>query len=465
MRGTSAPNGVLAFLGVPFAEPPVGDRRFGVPVPASWEGVRDATSFGPTAPQPAAAMGFGPDLAPGDDFLHVNVHTPSVDGALPVLVWIHGGGMVAGSNRDAWTQGDRLAARGMVVVSVQYRLGVDGFLPIDGAPHNRGVLDWRAALAWVHDNVAAFGGDPSQVTIGGQSAGSAACGILLADRTVDHLFGRVVAMSGVPWNISTVEHSTSRAEDLCARLGVDRTVDGLGAVPMDRLYEVQQELAPIAGIGTSKDALSAFHDTATLVGWLGPMIDGDVVPVHPMDALRHDVELLIGSTADEMDALMGFYGGAVTHDDALDALERIEVVDGARWLDRYESPTAALGAALTAISFRVPSLRVAEAVRQAHVYTVTWQPPGPLGAVHGIDLPYAFDHADADNVSFFCGGATPPRSLADDMSGALVRFVQTGDPGWPAYAGGRDVMGFEPPASVLRRDPDALAREVFAAIR
>jgi para-nitrobenzyl esterase len=477
VRGLGTEGG-YAFLGVPYAAPPVGPLRFAPPVPPRrWRGVRDATRFGPTAPQSTRTTPLvKPTIIEGDDCLHVNVHTPDLGPArLPVLVWIHGGGMVMGCNADAWIQGARLSARGIVVVSINYRLGVDGFLPLPDAGANRAVLDWRAALAWVQDNVAGFGGDPDRVTIGGQSAGSAACLTLLADARHHQAFRRVVAMSGVPWNLVDLATAEARADELADRVGVDRTAAGLASVPYDRLFEVQTAMAPIGGITGLGDPLTAFHDVAGTRTWLGPVPDGDVVPVPPLDAIaagtgsEHD--LLVGSTHEEMDALIGVFGTNIDRAAAVDALRRVGLTGPAvrRWLDALgdRSPGHALGAALTAMSFGLPVLRVAEArfgaAAPTFVYEVTWHPSTPLGAVHAIDLPYAFDLLDAENVDLFAGGV-PPASLADDLSSALVRFVADGDPGWPRYrADERATMAFDLPSTV-RHDPARVAREVFASL-
>ena len=397
-------------------------------------------------------------------------------GRLPVLVWIHGGGMVMGCNADAWTQGARLSARGIVVVAINYRLGVDGFLPLPDAAPNRAVLDWRAALSWVQENIAGFGGDPDWVTIGGQSAGSAACLTLLADPRHSGAFQRVIAMSGVPWNLVDLAAAEARGDELADRLGVDRTTTGLASVPYDRLFEVQTAMAPIGGIAELGDPLTSFHDVAGSRTWLGPVPDGDVVPVAPLDAIaagagaEHD--LLIGSTHEEMDALIGIFGGNVDRGAAAAALRRVGLTGpGAeRWLDTLgdRSPGHVLGAALTAMSFGMPVLRVAEARFAApgptFVYEVTWHPSTPLGAVHAIDLPYAFDVLDAENVDLLAGGV-PPISLAADLSTAFVRFVVDGDPGWPRYRDGeRATMAFDLPSTV-RQDPARVTREVFASLR
>ena len=380
--------------------------------------------------------------------------------------------MALGCNADAWTQGERLAARGVVVVAINYRLGVDGFLSLRDAVPNRGVLDWNAALMWVHDNIAAFGGDPGKVTVGGQSAGSFACLTLLADQRTSGLFRRAVAMSGIPFNLSTQAEADIQAEELAARLGVERTADGLASVPYDRLFEVQLELAPLAGIVPSDPALKVFADMARWNLWLGPVPDGEVMPVEPLTGIAAGAgaaqELLVGSTVNEMDSLMEILAGGIDRATAVAALAGIGLDAPAidRWFEaRGDCPPAeVLGAALTAINITRPVQTAAEARFAApaatFVYEVAWQPPTPLRAVHAIDLPYMFDTTDADGVALMAGGEPPP-SLTKDMSSALVGFVTDGDPGWPRYNEvDRATMSFDLPSTV-RHDPGRVVREVF----
>ena len=187
------PGASAAFLGIPFAQAPVGDLRFAAPVPPEpWEGIRDALEYGATAQRGDPGITLIPEPSvPGESTLNVNVFTPApgeTDAALPVLVYIHGGGYTAGSPASPWYDGRAFNRDGVVTVSVSYRLGFDGFGHIPGAPSNRGVRDWIAALEWVRDNIAAFGGDPSRVTIAGQSAGGGAVLTLLGMPAAQHLF-------------------------------------------------------------------------------------------------------------------------------------------------------------------------------------------------------------------------------------------------------------------------------------
>ncbi len=223
-------DGAHVFLGIPYAAPPLGANRFGVPVPPEkWDGMRECRAYGPTAPQRDPGMTIIPEpVEPGDDFLNLNIFTPDVgDAKLPVFVYIHGGGFVSGCNRSPWYRGTRFARDGVVVVTIGYRLGVEGFLDIEGAPPNRAVLDWIAALEWVHENIANFGGDASNVTIGGQSAGSAACLTLMVNPRAKGLLHRVIAMSGTSDTRMPREALTEAAAKLASELGVAPSRDDL----------------------------------------------------------------------------------------------------------------------------------------------------------------------------------------------------------------------------------------------
>ena len=237
LRG-SREAGLAVFRGIPYAEPPVGALRFAAPRPVrGWAGVRAAVSYGPPPPQGGL---FGMDElareAAGDDWLTVNVWSPDpAPGAgLPVLVWIHGGAYAIGTSSLPEYDGGRLAAGGVVVVTFNYRLGVEGFAQIDGAPANRGLLDQVAALQWVRDNIRAFGGDPDRVTVFGQSAGGGSVAALLAMPRAAGLFRRAVAQS-VPGTFFSPELAADIAAACAAELGVRPTAADLSAVDPARL--------------------------------------------------------------------------------------------------------------------------------------------------------------------------------------------------------------------------------------
>ena len=212
----------LRFLGIPFAESPAAAGRFAAPAaPGRWDGIRDALSYGATSPQPDRGVTLIPEpIIAGDNELNLNVFTPDLGPArLPVLVWIHGGGFFGGCNASPWYRGGPFARDGVVLVSINYRLGAEGFLEVPGAPANRAVRDWVRALEWVQENIAAFGGDPGRVTIAGQSAGGAACAALLGVPAARGLFRGAACMSGAQALMQTPEGVRAVAAQMAGHLG------------------------------------------------------------------------------------------------------------------------------------------------------------------------------------------------------------------------------------------------------
>ncbi|MET0782437.1 MAG: carboxylesterase family protein [Microbacterium sp.] len=439
--------GSAAFLGIPFAQPPTGELRFAAPVPPEpWEGVRDAVEYGATAkrekpgevtliPEPAVA---------GDSTLNVNVFTPAPgdpEAALPVLVYIHGGGFTEGSPASPWYDGAAFNRDGVVTVTVSYRLGFDGFGHIAGAPSNRGVRDWLAALEWVRENIAAFGGDPARVTIAGQSAGGGAVLTLLGMPAAQGLFHAVWALSPA---ISDVPGE--RARTLSAKLanlaGIAPTRDGFAAVSEARLAELQETAAS----HDSKDPLAPIH--ALLEDGLtwGPMVDGDLIPRPTLDSLRagtgSGIPLVLGATDDEF---------TMATDGAKNKLRLVPVslalgklkLDPARRktyllansAQRRKGTAAVLGRYVTDAIFRVGVVRVAEARQSAPtwVYRFSWSSPVIGWACHCLDVPFWFDCLDAERVGAIAGDA-PPRALAAALHGSAVSFIRDGEPGWPTWS-------------------------------
>src|SRR5580692_8175601 len=243
VRG-SVENGAVVFRGIPFAKAPVGALRFQAPAPPEpWEGVRDATAFGPRAPQaPFPGMPAVPASEDTGDWLTLNVWTPDVAAkTLPVLVWIHGGAYLFGSAADDGYDGSRFARAGAVFVSCNYRLGMEGFAQIPGAPANRGLLDAIAALRWVKDNIERFGGAPAHVTVFGESAGAGVIAALLAMNDASGLFNRAIAQS-VPGTFFSPDLAGSVTDAVAAAAGLPVTYDALaGADPM-RLVAAQMDV-------------------------------------------------------------------------------------------------------------------------------------------------------------------------------------------------------------------------------
>lgn len=425
------------YLGIPYAAAPVGERRFAVPQrPRRWEGVRDATSYGPTAPQPARQQTVIPEPTyPGDDYLNLNVFTP-VDGGekLPVLFWIHGGGFFAGSSASPWYRGESFARNGIVTVSFNYRLGVEGFLRLEDAPANRGVLDWIFALEWVRENISSFGGDPDNVTVAGQSAGGAAASLLLSVEAARGLFRRALSMSGTPAFASSPEAAADVTASLSSRLSVRPDTVGLSSVGQKVLVDAVDALMGDGSLTRTKPGLA-----------LAPYTDGELIPADPVASLGRDpargVALVVGSTSQEFNAAGGLIPSGQTGEELRRWVEALGVLPDrtGRYLGSQGTSDASqiAGQAVTDAFFRVPLVRVCEARRSApsptFVYEFRWRSPVPgIGAVHCIDVPFAFDTLDAAGVREVAGD-DPPQELADDVHGALVAFVKGGDPGWPAF--------------------------------
>ncbi|MER6514300.1 carboxylesterase family protein [Nonomuraea sp. NPDC001636] len=424
-----AEEGGLAFLGVPYAAPPFGEHRFGAPVPPPpWDGVRPAVTRGPAAPQAAGAdIGlYAPDVfETGDDCLNLDVRTPGAGGTgLPVLVWIHGGAFSIGGNGAAWHQGHRFARDGVVCVAVNYRLGFEGFLALDDAPLNRGVLDWLAALEWVRDNIAAFGGDPGNVTVAGQSAGAAAVATLLTMPRAEGLFRRAIVMSGSATLVAGEQEARDHARALAARLGIAPTRSSFAALPPEALVAAQPP--PLTG------GSGGLNDSVPVK----PVVDGDLIPAVPLDALRAGagghVPLLVGCTSQEADVFVRGMAAGLDEAAARAALDHLGVQVDEPGL----TPAERVGRAVTRHLFTRETCWIREA-RPAYGYEFRWESPvespaggGRVGAVHNLDLPFVFDVLDAPGVARTAGPGAP-QTLADAMHAAWVRFARTGDPGWP----------------------------------
>ncbi|GAB1688559.1 carboxylesterase/lipase family protein [Krasilnikovia sp. M28-CT-15] len=443
--------GVAAFRGIPFAEPPVGALRFAAPRPVGgWSGVREALSYGPPPPQGGH---FGMDTlsldAGGDDWLTVNVWSPEPDpgAGLPVMVWIQGGGYEIGMSSLPEYDGGRLARDGgVVVVTFNYRTGIEGFAQIEAAPANRGLLDQVAALEWVRDNIRAFGGDPERVTVFGQSAGGGSVAALLAMDRASGLFRRAIAQS-VPGTFFSPELAADIAAACAAELGLRPTVADLSSV------DPRQLPAAANAVGAKMDQWAArWGQPAHSAVLFSPVVDGEVLAVTPWQALGEgacrDIELLVGHTRDEYRLFTAINGllGTVSEEQAANALAVFAPgPDGAcRYRDAYPAadPNELYELVHSDWLFRMPSLHLAEAQTaargRAHVYELTWSAPGmggALGACHGLDVPLVFGNLDRGQPAMLIGGTPSPEAeaLSARMRAAWACFAAHGDPGWPAY--------------------------------
>jgi len=456
-----------AFLGIPFAQAPVGDLRFAAPVPPEpWPGVRDAVAFGPTAQRGDPGVTLIPEPSiPGDATLNVNVFTPGDAAAhLPVLVYIHGGGFVGGSPASPWYDGGAFVRDGVVTVTISYRLGFDGFGWIDGVVQNRAVRDWLAALEWVRDNIAAFGGDPDDVTIAGQSAGGAAVLTLLSLPAARGLFHRAWALSA-PVSGIPADAARERSAALAAAVGVAATREGFASVPEERLLEKQNNLT----VGRQRGLERA---RATLLGGVpwGPVIDGDLIPRAPLEAIAdgagHDVPLVLGTTDDEFTMVTDGAQRALRFVPASPALSLLALDRRARRAylaanaeQRRLGTAAMLGRYVTDRIFRSTVLRVlaARGAAATWVYRFAWPSPARRWALHCLDVPFWFDCLDAPGVSAIAGDG-PPQELADALHGSAVSLIRTGEPGWPSWTDAdRTTRVFGGPASAPEIEHDGYA--------
>ncbi len=459
---------VHRFAGVPYGTAPVGAARFRSAAPvAPWSGVRVADTLGPS---PVQAVG-GPfsGLVPGsavdrvdEDCLTLNVWRPARLGPepLPVLVWIYGGAFVTGGSAVATYDGARLAAeQGVVVVTVNYRVGALGFLDLrsvpggDSADTNCGLRDLVLALQWIQRHIGSLGGDPSRVTVFGESAGAGSIMHLLTVPGIERLVRRAIGQSpGIDFT-QTAVLSAAVATAFMAHAGV-ATVDELRRLPADRIVEVQAAVATalLFDIGTMP-----FH----------PVVDGDLVPASPSVAIAGGaaagIDLLLGYTADEMrlfpdpraddldePGLAAWVRSYLTY-----RMGRDPGGDTAAALVRNYATAASgtarskgsdLWAAITTDGImRQPVLRVAESRAGAaptFVYQFDWQSRRPgydLGAFHAIELPFVFDAFTVDGWDVFVGVDAGGRELARAMRSAWAAFAATGDPSvaalgpWPPY--------------------------------
>ncbi|MFE7426569.1 carboxylesterase/lipase family protein [Streptomyces sp. NPDC057545] len=432
-------NGIATFLGIPYAAPPFGAHRFRAPAPVeSWEGVRDALEYGPTAPKrpyrpPLDRLIPDPSIA-GDDCLNLNVWTPSVgEGRLPVMVWIHGGSLRNGSANLPLYDGGAFARDGVVLVSVNYRLGVEGFGVFPDAPVNRGLLDQIAALTWVRDNISAFGGDPANVTVCGESAGAISVAALMTSPGAAGLFHRAILQSGPPHTVSRREGAKT-VRSMARRLRIPATAEAFAAVDRDLLL----------------DAQAAVVDRSDPIGG-GPgfhiVVDDDVVPAAPP---LPEADLLLGCNREEY-RLWFVPGGTVDRISRLTlrlALLKIRVPQRVARLYRATRPHAKpgeiLGEMATDLLLRGPLNRLADSrPARTFVYEFCWRSPVMgLGACHALELGFVFDNLRAaEDLT----GPGAPQPLADAMHRAWVAFATTGQPGWSGWNADRPVMVFDHP--------------------
>jgi len=447
-------NGVAVFRGVPYAAAPVGELRFAPPQTApTWQGTRDATKDGPIPPQGRSRLAhvMGDVERPqSEDCLTLNIWTPAPDAKKrPVMVWIHGGAYSSGAGSLPWYSGERFAANGDVVfVSINYRLGVLGFLCLPGVSDgNLGLLDQVAALCFVRDNIASFGGDPDNVTVVGQSAGAASIAFLMAMPQANGLFRRAI-MQSTPFG------RMARTRDDAHRIG-RRLLEVLGLKP-DEAAELKA--VPYAQFLTAQGQVARLEKKfADAQAPFWPVIDGKTIPGDVAPALKGGagaaIDTMIGTTREEMAA---FY--CIDDEIAKASPEAVEGVfatmfpsghrpyyEEVRRMRASSANAALLGDLMSDAMFRIGSLRMAEwradQGRPAYVYQFDWQSPAGFESCHCIEIPFVFNNFEHWTDSPMIKGAKPDetKGLAEAMHGAWIAFARTGKPdhprlpAWPAY--------------------------------
>ncbi len=470
---------VLAFRGIPYAAPPVGDWRFRAPQPpVPWTGARSALDMGPACPQSIDADPTeNNEAVMAEDCLSLNVWTPGVDSAKrPVLFWIHGGAFVVGASRNTWYDGAHLAARGdVVVVTINYRLGAWGFLDLRsfGARYaesaNTGLLDQVAALDWVRRNIAKFGGDPANVTLFGESAGAASVGDLLSMPTAKGLFSKAILESGVPAGrtVTASHHSQDLAREYMRLAGVHSPAE-FKTRSMQDLLDAQQRL---------------FSSTGDL-GTFGPSIDGVVLKDRPFEVVAQGrgsrVPIMIGTTLEEMRYFSTAEDIGIERKPRALLLSQLRSTVGARApevLAEYQRLYPKWGDAVIQIAsdalMRFPSIELADAVssyQPVYLYLFTYRSNSTyknFGSAHAMDLPFVFGTVNSPEVIVFTGRDPRRYDLADRVMDTWAAFARSGDPTlpagprWPRWdAATHPTMELGPDIGVVR-DPLSEQRKVW----
>jgi len=467
-------SGVQRFFGVPYAAAPLGERRFQVPQPPlPWHGVRAAQIPGANAPQIIRAFP-GLDVTPlvghgwqrGDEFLTANICTPDCGArGLPVMVFIHGGAFIGGSSDATVHSGIEFARSGIVYVAINYRLGLEGFLPIPGVATNLGLRDQIAALQWVQDNIAAFGGDASNVTVAGESAGAMSIADLMASPLVGGLFRRAIVQSGHGSMVRPIEVAMRVVEAVASHLRVSADAEGFRRCSTEQCAQAVDAVSRPDLRMDLRDAEG--RDAAYGLSRFLPVFGDDVLPEPPLAALAKGagakIDMLIGTNREEMNIYLVPTGVRQNIDTRaagamLAALApRAREILSAYGLERTPRPGDALTTALTDLVFRLPARQFAAAHRgRTYLYEFGWRSPacdGALGACHALELPFVFKSLATCRGPQGIAGMDPPEDVAQRAHQVWVDAISRGHFPWPEYdAKMQNCLALE--TGEVRRDED-----------
>lgn len=473
-------SGFVVYRGVRYAQPPFGDLRFQPPEPVpAWAGVVQAFEFAPASPQAprdADALMFG-----GEDCLALNIWAPAdVGPGCPVMVWIPGGAYMRGDAADPVYDGAAFARKGIVFVSMNYRVGIDGFMAIPGAPANRGLLDQIAGLQWVKRNIDSFGGDASRITVAGGSAGAGAIACLIGMPSTRGLFGRAILQSP-----SLATHTAAEADVAAAAittlLGIPLSSEAIARVPLPKAVAALKRLAddPSLRRDLGFNARNFFP--------LRAVVDGDFLKTSPLRAMENswkhllpDFSLLVGCNKEEM-RLYAVPPGLIeqtTQSELLEFARDVGLSEHAV-LSYAENPETGArstpGEILCAMQsdyfYRTSARKIAADASAvgvaAYLYEFDWRSrrcDGKLGAAHGLEIPFVFDQLPT-SAGVEITGLDAPAALAEEMHRSWVRFVKEGNPGWPRHTSqGADLMHFAD-ESRCERDVWAPSGELWQVIQ
>jgi para-nitrobenzyl esterase len=454
-------DGVAVYRSIPFAAPPVGRIRFGAPQPAvPWEGVRDVTRFGPPPPQPGRET-------EGEDWLNLAVWTPGPGRTgLPVVVWISGGTYLNCNTANPHLTGAAVAAAGAVMVSAHYRTGVEGFARLEGAPDNRGLLDQIAALRWVHDNITAFGGDPGNVTVLGQSAGAGSIAALLVMPAAAGLFRRAILQS-LPGTFFAPDLAADIAAEVSGELGRSPRAEDLADVAPDDLVAAARSVTDRLPQRVGRWGAVAYTPTP-----FSPVVDGEVLPVSPWAGLSsgaaRDVDLLVGHTRDEF-SLLSAELGDVDDAGADTLLNGLTPTPGAqRYRAAYPSasPKELRDTAMSDWLWRMPALHLTEAAHaggaRVWLYELCWG-FNSLGASHSLDTLLVFGTTEINTGLTAAGpdAVAQARRLSHLIRTEHLSFAATGNPGWGRYRPHeRDTRVYDTDCTIARY-PEERSRRIW----